>query len=111
MPLSSEHKARRGSPRRWADSRTSRHPLFARDHSEFVEMHIAVCLRPQADLSGDGLWERVLKIELAVEVPFNLVAGNADFQVVPLAACRRGVANPFHRRAAALFELPQHEIV
>src|SRR5215468_9134720 len=59
-----------------AASRTSRHPLFARDHGEIIEMHVAVCLRPQADLSGDGLWQRVLKIELAIEIPFNLVAGD-----------------------------------
>src|SRR5215470_8828039 len=94
-----------------AASWTSRHPSFARGHGEIIEMHVAVCLRPQADLSGDGLWQRVLKIELAIEIPFNLVAGDADFQVVPLAGCCRCVANPFDRRTPTLFELPQHEIV
>src|SRR5258706_5352819 len=53
----------------------------------------------------------MLKIELAIEITFNLVADDTDFQVVPLASCRRRVANPFHRRTSALFELPQHEIV
>src|SRR5215470_16795063 len=94
-----------------AYSPLSRHPSFARGHREIIEMHVAVCLRPQADLSGDGLRQRVLKIELAIEIPFNLVAGDTDFQVVPLAGCCRRVANPFHRRTPALFELPQHEIV
>jgi len=36
---------------------------------------------------------------------------NADLEVVPLAAGNRHVANPLHRGALALLELPQHEIV
>src|SRR5437660_901927 len=49
---------------------------LARDDSEIVEVHVAVRLRPQADLSGDGLWQGMLKIELAVEIPFNLAASD-----------------------------------
>src|SRR5262252_8834695 len=111
MPVSSERTGMLGFAAVHANPRTNRRPLLACCHREIVEMHVAVCLRPQADLSGDGLWQRVLKVELAVEIAFYLVAGDADFQVVPLAGCCRCVANPFHRRAPALFELPKYEIV
>ena len=37
---------------------------------ELVEMHVAVRLRPQADLPGDRFRQRVLQIELAVEIAF-----------------------------------------
>src|SRR5262249_25020517 len=38
-------------------------------------------------------------------------ASNDEFEIVPLARRGRGIANPFHRAAAAANELPEHEIV
>src|SRR5229473_104851 len=74
---------------------------------EFVEMHVAIRLRPQADLPGDRFRQRVLQIELAVEIALDLVARNADFEVMPLPGCGRGVSDPFDRRPPALLELPK----
>src|SRR5258708_36910199 len=110
MPLSSKRAGLPALAAMLADSRTSPHPSLAGHHRKIVEMHIAVRLRPQADLSRDGLWQRVLKIELAIEIAFNLVAGDANFQVMPLSGCRRAVATPSHRRTAPLSKLPHNEL-
>src|SRR5215471_3367512 len=72
---------------------------------------MTVRFRPQADAPRYRLRQRVLEVELAVEPALDLGAGDADFQVVPLAGRGRGVADPFDRRAPALLELPQHQIV
>src|SRR5262249_37077760 len=66
-------------------------------HGIIVEVHIAVGLRPQPDTAGDRCRKFVLQIELAVEIAFDLLAGNADLEVVPDARRSRRVANPFHR--------------
>src|SRR5262245_58770318 len=84
---------------------------LSRRGGESVEPDIAVRLRPQPDLAGDGLRQRVLQVGLAVEEAFDLGAADADLQVMPLAGRRRRVADPFHRRALALLELPQHQVV
>src|SRR5262249_40950410 len=68
-------------------------------------------LRPQPDAACDWRRKLVLQIELAVEIAFDLIAGNAYLKVVP-GACRcRRIANPFDRGAPAFLELPEHEIV
>src|SRR6266849_3920210 len=111
MPLSSE---RTGVPRfagMQANSRTSPPPSLAGERSEIVEMHVAVCLRPQADTTGHWFRQRVLQIELAVEIAFDLVARDTDLKIVPLTASRRRVSNPLHLRTSAPFEFPQHDIV
>src|SRR5258707_10564721 len=66
-------------------------------------MHVAVRLRPQANLPGDRFRQRVLQIELAVEIALDLVARDADFEVVPLAGWGRGGFYPFDGRLPALF--------
>src|SRR6516162_6302259 len=68
---------------------------LARCDGEFVEVHVAVRLRPQADLPRDRFRQRVLQIELAVEIALDLVARDADFEVVPLPGCGRCVSDPF----------------
>src|SRR5215831_14280988 len=68
---------------------------LARRSGKFIEMHVAVRLRPQPNLPGHRLRERVLQIELAVEIALHLVAGDADFEVVPLPAGGRRVSHPF----------------
>src|SRR5262245_5562247 len=78
---------------------------------EVVELDVAVRLRPQPDAARHRRRQGVLEVELAVEIAFDLGSGDADFQVVPLAARRRRVPDPFHRRALALLELPQDEVV
>jgi len=45
---------------------------------------VAVGLRPQADASRHRLGERMLQIELAVEIALNLCAADANLEVVPL---------------------------
>src|ERR1700704_671603 len=82
-----------------------------RHDREAVEIDVTVGLGPQADAAGDRLGQGVLEVGFAVERGFDLGAGDADLELVPLAARRRRVANPFHRRPPALLELPQHEIV
>jgi len=74
-------------------------------------MHVAVRLRPQANLPGDRFRQRVLQIELAVEIALDLVARDADFEVVPLPGCGRRVSDPFDRRPPAFLELPKDQIV
>src|SRR5262245_62116646 len=78
---------------------------------EVVELDVAVRLRPQADAARHRRRQGVLEVELAIEIALDLGTGDADFQVVPLAARRRRVPDPLHRRALAFLELPQHEIV
>src|SRR5215204_2613516 len=87
-----------------------RDPSIGRRHGEVVEIHMAVRLRPQADASGDRLRQDVLQLKLAVEVAFDLGAGDPHLEIVPLTGRGRRIADPFHRGALALFELPQHEI-
>src|SRR3977135_3474864 len=82
-----------------------------RHDREAVEINVTVGLGPQAEAAGDRLGQRVLEVGFAVERSFDLGAGDADLELVPLAARRRRVANPFHRRSLPLLELPQHEIV
>src|SRR5712664_2702803 len=111
MPLSSE---RTGAPRfaaMQANSRTSPPPSLAGERSKIVEMHVAVCFRPQADTTGYWFGQRVLQIELAVEIAFDLVSSDTDLKIVPLPASRRRVSNPLHLRSSAPFEFPQHDIV
>src|SRR5712692_10434625 len=84
---------------------------LARRGGEFVEMHVAIRLRPQANLPRDRFRQCVLEIELAIEIALYLVARDADFEVVPLPGCGRCVSDPFDRRSPAFFELPKDQIV
>src|SRR5262245_58098086 len=78
---------------------------------EVVEVDVAVRLRPQADAARHRRRQGVLEIELAIEIALDLGAGDADLQVVPLAARRRRVPNPLHGRALAFLKLPEDQIV
>src|SRR6266498_5287271 len=87
-------------------------PSLVRGRRRIIgEIHVAVRLGPQSDASGNRRRQRMLEIELAVEIAFDLVAGDANLEVVPLPGRGRRVPNPFHRRALAFFEFPQHEVV
>src|SRR4051812_27786102 len=59
--------------------RQGRQHLSAFSHArycgELVEMHIAVRLRPETDLSRNGLRPRVVQVQLAVEIALDLGAG------------------------------------
>src|SRR5262249_45344366 len=79
--------------------------------SEFVEMHVAIRLRPQTNLPGHRCRQRVLKVELAIEIALDLIARDADFEVVPLPGRGRRVSDPFDRRPPAFLELPKDQIV
>src|SRR5437762_2038847 len=72
-----------------------RHILLGRRSGIIGEIHVAVGLRPQSDAPGDRLGQRVLEMELAVEIALDLDAGDADFELVPLSARGRRIANPF----------------
>src|SRR5215813_9460032 len=74
-------------------------------------MHVAVRLGPQADATGDRLRQRILKIELAVEVALDLGPTDPHLEFMPLLRGGRRIAHPLDRASLALFELPQHEIV
>lgn len=54
------------------------------------EVHVAVGLRPKSDPAGERLRQRVLQIELAIEITFYLRAVHADLEVVPLPCRGRG---------------------
>src|SRR5579859_255876 len=82
-----------------------------RSHHIVREVHVAVGFRPQANPARHGFGKRMLQIELAVEIAFDLGAGNTNLKVVPLLAGCRGISNPGHRGAFALFELPENQIV
>src|SRR5512133_98292 len=86
-------------------------PSVSRHHGEVVEIDVAVRFRPEPDLARDGLRQCVLEIELAVEITLDLVAGDADLQVMPLPAGGRRIPDPLDRRTPALLELPQHQVV
>ena len=87
------------------------HPSLAGCGSEIIEMHVAVRLRPQADAARDRRRQGVLEIELAVEITFHIIVGNADLKVVPLLARCGRVPDPLHLGATPFLDLPEHQIV
>src|SRR6266550_1482952 len=75
------------------------------------EVHVTIRLGPESDATGHGGWQGERQVEFTIEVTLDLAAGNADFEVVPLLAGGRHIADPEYRRALAFFEFPQHQIV
>src|SRR5437763_9058897 len=76
-----------------------------------VKIDVAIRLGPEANAAADGRRPFVLKIELAVEITLDLLAGDLDLEIMP-GACRGGrVANPFDLRAPAILEFPEHKII
>src|SRR3954447_23288732 len=63
-------------------------------HDVVRKMHIAVRFGPKANSPGYGFRQCVLQIALTIEVPFNLVTGDADLQVMPLLAGGRRISHP-----------------
>src|ERR1700730_326978 len=76
-----------------------------------VEIHDAVGLRPHADFSRHRRRQGVFEIELAVQIAFDSRSADTDFQILPLPARGRRVADPLDARALALSVFEQHEIV
>ena len=91
--------------------RVLHHRSIGRRHGEVVEVHVTVGLGPQADSSRHRLGQDVLQVKLAVEIGRDLGPGDADLEVVPLAARGRRIANPFHRGPPTFLEFPQDEVV
>src|SRR5262245_61936346 len=81
-------------------------PSVGRRHRIVVKVDVTVGLRPQTDSAADRHRQRVLEIALAVEIALDLAARDLEAEVVPGARRGRRIANPFHRRALALLELP-----
>src|SRR4051794_34834586 len=86
-------------------------PIVGCDYGIVVEIHIAIRLRPQTDPACNRCREVVLQVELAIEIAFDLLTGDAHLEVVPCARRRWRIANPFDRGPFTLLELPEHEIV
>ncbi len=72
---------------------------------------MAIGLRPQPDASRHGSRKHVLQIGLAIEIGPHFRAGDLDLEIMPLSRGGRCVADPLHRRALALLEFPQDEVV
>src|SRR5947208_2790944 len=90
-----------------------RRRLF-RFHNEVLEIARAVRLRPQADLSRYGLGERVFKGEIAVDVGFEISAGDRHLEFVPLVAGqvpRLPSRTAPNQPPAAVTERPQRDVV
>src|SRR4051794_1402993 len=63
-------------------------PSICRGHGIVVEVHVTVGLGPQADASADRRGPVMLERELAIEISFDLVAGDPHLEIVP--GARRG---------------------
>src|SRR6476660_3038075 len=81
----------------------SNSPVGSRRDAIIVEIHDAVGLRPHADFSRHRRRQSVIEIELAVQIAFDFRSADTDFQILPLPARGRRVADPLNARALALF--------
>src|SRR5262249_1680146 len=85
--------------------------LRSRNHAIIVEINDAVRLGPHTNFSRNRRWQGVLEIKLAVEIAFYFRTADADFQILPLPAWGRGVADPLNARALAFLVFEQNEII
>src|SRR6267378_5502286 len=82
----------------------------SRHYAIIVEINDAVRLRPHADFSRHRCRQGVLQIKLAVQVALDLGSADTDFQILPLPARGRRVADPLDARALALLVFEQPEL-
>src|SRR5207244_405330 len=66
-------------------------------HRIVREVHVTVRLGPESDAAGHGSWQGERQVEFTIEVTLDLATGNADFEVVPLLAGGRHIADPEYR--------------